>query len=113
MRVVTHPKVFMKPSGITERSHSPISSATNRMRRRRARSSAWEIFRRLCVENGVKGNLVPDAYLAALAIESGANGSQPIETSAGSRVCGGVIPALFRTLHARPTVPRSVAPPTS
>lgn len=31
----------------------------------------WEIFRRLCTESGVKGNLVPDAYLAALAIESG------------------------------------------
>jgi len=31
----------------------------------------WEIFARLCAEGGVKGNLVPDAYLAALAIESG------------------------------------------
>jgi toxin-antitoxin system PIN domain toxin len=29
------------------------------------------IFGRLCREAGVKGNLVPDAYLAALAIESG------------------------------------------
>lgn len=31
----------------------------------------WEIFTRLCVESGARGNLVPDAYLAALAIESG------------------------------------------
>jgi uncharacterized protein len=31
----------------------------------------WEIFERLCVAAGAKGNLVPDAYLAALAIESG------------------------------------------
>jgi len=31
----------------------------------------WEIFGRLCRETGVKGNLVPDAYFAALAIESG------------------------------------------
>ncbi len=31
----------------------------------------WEIFSRLCRQTGVKGNLVPDAYLAALAIESG------------------------------------------
>jgi hypothetical protein len=29
------------------------------------------IFRRLCVDIGVKGNLIPDAYLAAMAIESG------------------------------------------
>ncbi|MGE5221608.1 MAG: PIN domain-containing protein [Omnitrophica WOR_2 bacterium] len=31
----------------------------------------WELFRRLCETASVKGNLVPDAYLAALAIESG------------------------------------------
>jgi hypothetical protein len=31
----------------------------------------WGIFRRLCNEVGARGNLVPDAYLAALAIESG------------------------------------------
>jgi predicted nucleic acid-binding protein len=31
----------------------------------------WEIFERLCRETGAKGNLIPDAYLAALAIESG------------------------------------------
>jgi predicted nucleic acid-binding protein len=31
----------------------------------------WEIFERLCRESGAKGNLVADAYLAALAIESG------------------------------------------
>jgi hypothetical protein len=31
----------------------------------------WQIFRDLCRASGAKGNLVPDAYLAALAIESG------------------------------------------
>jgi hypothetical protein len=31
----------------------------------------WNIFIGLCRDAGVKGNLVPDAYLAALAIESG------------------------------------------
>ena len=31
----------------------------------------WEIFTRLCRESNARGNLVPDAYLAALAIESG------------------------------------------
>ena len=31
----------------------------------------WEIFVGLCRQGGIKGNLVPDAYLAALAIESG------------------------------------------
>ncbi len=32
----------------------------------------WRIFERLCREAGATGNLVPDAYLAALAIEHGA-----------------------------------------
>lgn len=31
----------------------------------------WEIFARLCRESNAKGNLVADAYLAALAIEFG------------------------------------------
>ena len=31
----------------------------------------WEIFQRLCAEIDARGNMVPDAYLAALAIESG------------------------------------------
>ena len=31
----------------------------------------WAIFERLCKHAGAKGNLVADAYLAALAIERG------------------------------------------
>lgn len=31
----------------------------------------WEIFTRLCRDSAAAGNLVPDCYLAALAIESG------------------------------------------
>ncbi len=31
----------------------------------------WDIFTGLCRTAGAKGNLVPDAFLAALAIESG------------------------------------------
>lgn len=34
-------------------------------------SRHWQIFEGLCVAAGAKGDLVPDAYLAALAIESG------------------------------------------
>jgi len=37
----------------------------------------------------VKGNLVPDAYLAALAIESGSEWITTTATSAGSRTCAG------------------------
>jgi toxin-antitoxin system PIN domain toxin len=32
----------------------------------------WEIFQRLCAGVSAKGNIIADAYLAALVIESGA-----------------------------------------
>jgi uncharacterized protein len=37
-----------------------------------AGSRHWGIFERLCRDTGAAGNRVPDAYLAALAIEHGA-----------------------------------------
>ena len=36
------------------------------------RDRHWQTFRRLCLAAGAKGNLVADAFHAALAIESGA-----------------------------------------
>jgi hypothetical protein len=72
LRVVTHPRVFNRPT--------PIELALEFATAIRSRPNCvpvvpgarhWEIFARLCTEAGVKGNLVPDAYLAALAIESG------------------------------------------
>lgn len=72
LRVVTHPRVFAVPSPIDHalefagavRDHPSCISLGPGARH-------WEIFSRLCREAGAKGNLVPDAYLAALAIESG------------------------------------------
>jgi uncharacterized protein len=72
IRVVTHPRVFAPPSPLqlalefTEQ----LRSAPNCVRVVPGERH-WEIFVRLCREAGAKGNLVPDAYLAALAIESG------------------------------------------
>jgi toxin-antitoxin system PIN domain toxin len=72
VRVATHPKVFKTPS--------PISDAIAFADQLREQPNCvpvspgprhWSIFTRLCLESGVKGNLVPDAFLAALAIESG------------------------------------------
>ncbi len=31
----------------------------------------WRVFRRLCVDADARGNVVPDAWFAALAIEAG------------------------------------------
>jgi hypothetical protein len=72
VRVVTHAKVFNKPSPLADalafadQLREPPTSV-----RVEPGSRHWDIFRRLCLEFGAKGNLVPDAYLAAMAIESG------------------------------------------
>jgi toxin-antitoxin system PIN domain toxin len=72
LRIVTHPRVFDPPS--------PMKAALAFADELRGRPSCvllapgprhWEIFTSLCRRAGVKGNLVPDAYLAALAIETG------------------------------------------
>ena len=72
LRVVTHPRVFRRPT--------PIKPALEFASAIRSRPNCvpiapgarhWELFTRLCSEVGARGNLIPDAYLAALAIESG------------------------------------------
>ncbi len=72
LRVVTHPSVFNPPSSMSKalafarelRDH-PTCTAINPGPRH------WDIFCRLSTGADIKGNLVPDAFLAALAIESG------------------------------------------
>ena len=72
LRIVTHPAVFTPPSPIGDalafveaiRSQPncvPVAPGTRH----------WQLFVSLCQSRGVRGNLVPDAYFAALAIESG------------------------------------------
>jgi toxin-antitoxin system PIN domain toxin len=72
VRIVTHPRVFRTPT--------PTNQALHFAHQVRDRPNClvvspgarhWDIFTRLCQAAGVRGNLVPDAYLAALAIESG------------------------------------------
>jgi uncharacterized protein len=72
LRVVTHPRVFSPPE--------PLASALGFADALREHPNAvavdagdrhWSIFARLCRDADAKGNLVPDAYFAALAIESG------------------------------------------
>jgi len=72
LRVVTHPRVFAKPSKLKEafgfvqaiRASPLVVQVTPGTRH-------WGIFRDLCLRSDAKGNLIPDAYFAALAIEWG------------------------------------------
>ena len=72
IRITTHPKVFAMPSRLDEvlrfcdvllvQSHCVVIQPGERH---------WDIFKRLCTEGDARGNLVPDAWFAALAIEYG------------------------------------------
>jgi len=72
LRIVTHPSIFNPPS--------PIEDALAFVEQIRSQPNCivmspgprhWQIFAGICQTNGIRGNLVPDAYLAALAMESG------------------------------------------
>lgn len=72
LRVVTHPRIFNPPT--------PADQALAFVQAVRSRANHvaiapgprhFDIFLRLVEASGAKGNLIPDAYLAALAIESG------------------------------------------
>lgn len=73
VRIVTNPRVFTTPIS--------ASVAMDAVDELRAQPSAvivapgdrhWPTFRHLCIASGARGNIVADAYHAALAIESGA-----------------------------------------
>lgn len=72
LRVVTHPRVFNPPT--------PLAEALEFVEALRGQPNCvvlapgerhWSIFMRLCRDSDARGNLIADAYLAALAIESG------------------------------------------
>jgi uncharacterized protein len=72
IRVATHPKVFARPSVLAEtmefcnflleQPHCVVIQPGEQH---------WSIFCRVCKEADARGNLAPDAWFAALAIESG------------------------------------------
>ena len=74
LRVVTHRRVFRTPSPIERaldfanalRGHPNCLSIAPGLRH-------WEIFGELCRAAEARGNLIPDAFFAALAIESGSD----------------------------------------
>lgn len=72
LRIITHPKVFKRPT--------PLLHALEFLEDFRSREQVhllgpgaghWKIFTELCRRGDARGNLVPDAFHAALAIELG------------------------------------------
>lgn len=72
LRIVTHPRVFRTPTPVGE-ALAVVSSLREQPNRVPLEPGPrhWSIFERLCRSSRVRGNLIADAYLAALAIESG------------------------------------------
>lgn len=72
LRIVTHPRIFAPPSDVVT-----ALGFANQLRNQpncvliSPGARHWAIFTNLCEQANVKGNLIPDAFLAALAIESG------------------------------------------
>ncbi len=72
VRIATHPRIFRVPSRTSEALRfcqrlldAPLCTTVSPQERH------WSIFGRLCRETRARGNLVSDAWFAALAIESG------------------------------------------
>jgi len=72
VRLATHPKIFKQPSrlDVVLAFTAGLLAQPNAMTVRPG-PRHWDVFTRLCRESGARGNIVADAYLAALAIESG------------------------------------------
>lgn len=72
LRIATHPKIFDPPTSLSD-----ALQFANELRDQphcvkiAPGPRHWGIFERLCRQAKTKGSLVPDAYHAALAIESG------------------------------------------
>lgn len=73
LRIVTNPRIFKEPT--------PIAKALEFVDELRSRPNVkpvlpgarhWSTFDRLCRESGAAGNTIPDAFLAAIAIEQNA-----------------------------------------
>jgi toxin-antitoxin system PIN domain toxin len=72
VRMVTNRRIYKDPAPLEEAlafadayRHQPHASVVH------AEERHWEIFSRLCRQAEALGKLIPDAYLAALAIEHG------------------------------------------
>jgi len=72
LRIVTHPRIFATPDPVGDAlAFAETLRGSEQSVSVEPGARHWEIFERLCREANARGNLVADAYLAALAIESG------------------------------------------
>ena len=72
VRIVTHPRIFVHPSRLEDAlEFAKILLEQSCAVLALPQENHWAIFEKLCRESAAAGNLVQDAWFAALAIESG------------------------------------------
>lgn len=72
VRVLTHPRVFDPPTPLNDAlAYVDALRRQPRVLSLRSGERHWELFTQLCETGNTRGNLVADAYHAALAIEVG------------------------------------------
>lgn len=72
IRISTHPRIYVQPSGIAEAvEFCRVLLAPDTCTVVQPGDRHWDIFLELCAKSGATGNLIQDAWFAALAIESG------------------------------------------
>jgi len=72
IRIATHPRVYVRPSRLTEvTAFASLLLAQPHCQSVHPGPRHWDIFCGLCRQAHATGNLVQDAWFAALAIESG------------------------------------------
>lgn len=73
VRIATHPRVFVDPTPVHEAlAFARLIRTSPSVVALQPGARHWTIFERLCTAVGARGNVVPDAFLAALTIEAGA-----------------------------------------
>ena len=72
VRICTHPRIFKQPSDLRETlAFCNVILECPNATLILPKDRHWSIFQTLCVTSKATGNLIADAWLAALAIESG------------------------------------------
>lgn len=67
LRLVTHPKVFVNPTPIGDAMVFLRAVLDSKGVVQLLLGNEWEEFERLCIELGLRGNAIPDAWIAAAA----------------------------------------------
>jgi uncharacterized protein len=72
VRIATHPKIFARPSRLSDAvAFSDVLLNQPNCQVVQPGVRHWSIFSDLCKRSAASGNIVPDAWLAAVAIEAG------------------------------------------